>query len=106
VTENTAEPPTDTNWGCGCTVIVGAVGGGGGCAVTVKTAAALVTEPAEFVTTTENESPFSFNATVASVSVDELAAAILVPVRRHWYCSGAVPDAVIEKLAEAPSMTD
>jgi hypothetical protein len=55
VTVNVAVCPAVTVWFPGCVVIVGATGAG----FTVSVAAALVTVPAVFVTTTANADPLS-----------------------------------------------
>jgi hypothetical protein len=55
VTVNVAVCPAVTVWFAGCVVIAGATGAG----FTVSVAAALVTVPAVFVTTTTNADPLS-----------------------------------------------
>jgi hypothetical protein len=55
VTVNVAVCPAVTVWFTGCVVITGATGAG----FTASVAAALVTVPAVFVTTTANADPLS-----------------------------------------------
>src|SRR5436190_23868739 len=74
-------------------------------ASTVSVAELLVTEPASLLTTTRNVAPSSPAADVNEY-VDALALAMFTPLRCHWYCSGAVPEAVTEKLAVCPAETD
>src|SRR6187549_536327 len=71
---------------------------------TVRVAAPLVTMPKSLVTTTRNVAPLSAG-TVLNVYVRAFAAAMFTPFRCHWYVSGAVPDAVTEKVADCPADT-
>src|SRR5215510_1575628 len=71
---------------------------------TVRVAELLVAEPTELLTMTRNIAPWSL-AVVVNEYVAALAFAMFTPLRCHWYCSGAVPDAVTLKLAVCPAAT-
>src|SRR5688500_13342955 len=71
---------------------------------TVSVAELLVVEPAELLTTARYVAPLSA-AVGVKVYVDDVAPAMFTPLRCHWNCSGAVPDAVTEKLAVCPAAT-
>ena len=77
-----------------------------GVTLTVRVALALVTFPAMLDTTTEYCAPLSAAPEVGFSTYDEvIAPEMATPIRRHWYNSGAVPEAVTEKVAEFGCVT-
>jgi hypothetical protein len=73
---------------------------------TVSRAEVLATEPAEFVTTTENCDPSSFADVAGVVYVWLTALGMSWPFRCHWYCSARGLVAFMVKVAGAGAVTD
>src|SRR5688572_16894295 len=71
---------------------------------TVSVAALLVADPAELLTTARKAAPLSA-ALAVKVYMGAVAPAMFKPLRCHWYCSGAVPEAATVKLADCPAAT-
>ncbi len=72
----------------------------------MRIAALLVALPAEFVTLTVNAAPVSAEVVAGVVYEAFVAPLIAALFLLHWYDKGAVPDAVTENVAVAPTATD
>ena len=73
--------------------------------MTVRVAVFELTDPHAFATVTLNNAPLSAEVVGGVVYIAEVAPIIDIPFLDHWYENGAVPVAVTEKVAVAPSQT-
>jgi len=74
-------------------------------ALTVSVAGVLWMLPTELLTTTVNCAPVSAAAVAGVVYRAEVPPLTTAPFLNHWKLSGAVPEAVTEKVAVCPAVT-